>query len=160
MFYYFCHMKLSLRGEYALRALIALGESYEGDVVSMHAVSDEQEIPKRFLEQILNDLRAGGFVQSKRGIAGGYRLARPKNEITVAEVIRHMEGTLSPMSDLSQKRPKLNPQAGGAQLAIRAVMRDVRDVIVKVLSQVTIADLYDRARQLQSEAVNSPDYTI
>jgi Rrf2 family protein len=153
-------MKLSLRGEYALRGLIALGESYDAEVVPMQAISEQQEIPKRFLEQIFNDLKAGGFVESKRGIAGGYRLARSMKEITVAEVIRHMEGTLSPMSDLSQKRPKLNPQAGGAQLAIRAVMRDVRDVIVKVLDQVTIADLYERARELQSEAVNTPDYTI
>jgi Rrf2 family protein len=153
-------MKLSLRGEYALRALIALGESYEGEVISMLAVSGQQEIPKRFLEQIFNDLRAGGFVESKRGIAGGYRLARPMEEITLAEVIRHMEGTLAATSNLSQKLPKLNPQAGGAQLAIRAVMRDVRDAIVKVLDQVTIADLFNRSRQLQTEAVNTPDYTI
>jgi len=153
-------MKLSLRGEYALRALIALGESYDGAVISMLAVSGQQEIPKRFLEQIFNDLRAGGFVESKRGIAGGYRLARPMEEITVAEVMRHMEGTLASASNLSQKLPKLNPQAGGAQFAIRAVMRDVRDAIVKVLDQVTIADLLKRSRQLQSEAVNTADYTI
>lgn len=153
-------MKLSLRGEYALRALIALGESYDGAVISMLAVSGQQEIPKRFLEQIFNDLRAGGFVESKRGIAGGYRLARPMEEITVAEVIRHMEGTLAATSNLSQKLPKLNPQAGGAQLAIRAVMRDVRDAIVKVLDQVTIADLLKRSRQLQTQAVNNPDYAI
>lgn len=153
-------MKLSLRGEYALRALIALGESYDGAVISMLAVSGQQEIPKRFLEQIFNDLRAGGFVESKRGIAGGYRLARPMEEITVAEVIRHMEGTLAATSNLSQKLPKLNPQAGGAQLAVRAVMRDVRDAIVKVLDQVTIADLLKSSRQLQTQAVNNPDYAI
>lgn len=151
-------MKLSLRGEGALRALIALGESYDAEVVSMQMVSEQQEIPKRFLEQIFNDLRAGGFVESKRGIAGGYRLARPMDEITVAEVIRHIDGTLRPMP-AGGKKPKPNSQAAGAQMAIRAVMRDVRDVIVKVLSEVTIADLFERSQELQVQA-GVPDYTI
>ena len=151
-------MKLSLRGEYALRALIALGESYDGEVVSMQTVSEQQEISKRFLEQIFNDLRSGGFVESRRGIAGGYRLTRPMDEITVAEVIRHIDGTLRPMAEGSKKL-KPNTQAAGAQLAIRAVMRDVRDAVVKVLSEVTIADLYERSRILQVRT-GVPDYTI
>lgn len=151
-------MKLSLRGEYALRALIALGESYDGDVVSMQTVSEQQEISKRFLEQIFNDLRAGGFVESKRGIAGGYRLARPMEEITVAEVIRHIDGNLRPLSE-GGKKPKTNTRAAGAQMAIRAVMRDVRDAVVKALSEVTIATLFERSRKLQVQA-GVPDYTI
>lgn len=151
-------MKLSLRGECALRALIALGESYDGDVVSMQVVSEQQEISKRFLEQIFNDLKSGGFVESKRGIAGGYRLARPMDEITVAEVIRHIDGTLRPMPEGS-KKPKPNTQAAGAQMAIRAVMRDVRDAIVRVLSEITIADLFERSQKLQVQA-GIPDYTI
>ncbi|HWI58798.1 MAG TPA: Rrf2 family transcriptional regulator [Bacillota bacterium] len=155
-------MKLSLRGEYALRALIALGESYDGEVVPMQAVSQQQEVPKRFLEQILNDLRAGGFVESKRGIAGGYRLARPADGITLAQVIRHIEGTLTaPSPDLSRKPPKLNAEAGGAQLAIRAVMKDVREAILKVLDGVTLADLCEQAHQLRDQRLaTSPDYTI
>jgi Rrf2 family protein len=152
-------MKLSLRGEYALRALIALGESYDGEVVSMQVVAEQQEIPKRFLEQILNDLRAGGFVESKRGIAGGYRLARPKDEITVAEVIRHIEGALIPTTPLSQK-PKLNPVAAGSQLAIREVMKNMREAVVKVLGEVSIGDLLYKSRELQNETLNTPDYTI
>jgi Rrf2 family protein len=152
-------MRFSLRGEYALRALIALGESYEGEVVSMHTVSQQQEIPKRFLEQIFNDLRAGGFVESKRGIAGGYRLARPAEEIRLAEVIRHIEGTLTSISDFSKRRRGVSSRADGAQVAVRAVMRDVRNAVVSVLNDVTIADLYERARQFQGE-VAVPDYTI
>jgi Rrf2 family protein len=151
-------MKLSLRGEYALRALVALGESYDRDVVSMQRVSGQQEIPKRFLEQVFNDLRAGGFVESKRGIAGGYRLARPMEEITLAEVIRHIDGTLRTTSAAARK-PRLNTQAGGAQLAIRGVMRDVRDAVVQVLSKVTIADLFERAQMLQTGA-GASDYAI
>jgi len=140
--------------------LVALAESYDGEVISMQVVARQQEIPKRFLEQIFNDLRAGGFVESKRGIAGGYRLSRPMEEITLAEVVRHVEGTLAPMTDLSQKGSRLNPQAAGAQRAIRAVMRDVRDAMVKILDAVTLADLVRASRQFQSQPANATDYTI
>jgi Rrf2 family protein len=153
-------MKLSLRGEYALRALIALGESYEAEVVPMQTVSDRQAIPKRFLEQILNDLRAGGFVESKRGIAGGYRLAQPPQEITLAQVIRHIEGTLGPMASLSDKALRLRPEAGGSQLAIQNVIKQVRSAIVQVLGEVTLAELSHQARQFQNHLAESPDYAI
>jgi Rrf2 family protein len=153
-------MKLSLRGEYAMRALVGLGDSYDGDVVPMQVISDQQEIPKRFLEQILNELRAGGFVESKRGIAGGYRLAQPPEEITLAQVVRHIEGTLAPGTDSSHRRPGLNPEAGGAQLAIRGVMRDAYQAMVKVLNEVTVAELRNRARQLRAELASATDYAI
>ena len=76
------HMKLSVRGEYALRALIVLGLNYGKPVVPIQTISKQQNIPKRFLEQILNDLRSAGVPESKRGIKGGYRLARPPEKIT------------------------------------------------------------------------------
>lgn len=87
-------MKLSLRGEYALRALLVLGLNHGDHVVKIQAISDQQNIPKRFLEQILNDLRSAGVVESKRGVAGGYRLSKPPEEITLAFVIRHFEARL------------------------------------------------------------------
>jgi len=96
-------MKLSVRGEYALRALLVLGLRYDRTVVPIKTISEEQNIPKRFLEQILNDLKSAGVVQSRRGIAGGYRLARPPQEITLAEVVRHIEGALAPVSCVSEK---------------------------------------------------------
>ncbi|MFM7215557.1 MAG: RrF2 family transcriptional regulator, partial [Verrucomicrobiota bacterium] len=68
-------MKLSVRGKYALRALTVLGEHYGPGVVRIQAISDDQNIPKRFLEQILFDLKSAGVVESRRGVAGGYRLA-------------------------------------------------------------------------------------
>ncbi len=95
-------MKLSLRGEYALRALLVLGLNYGQEVVRIQAISDEQNIPKRFLEQILNDLKTAGLVRSKRGVSGGYRLARKPEEITLASVVRHVEGALAPVSCVSE----------------------------------------------------------
>ena len=83
-------MKLTVRGEYALRALVVLGLSYSADaVLRIQAISEQQNIPKRFLEQILNDLKSAGVVTSRRGVAGGYRIARPPHEVTLATVIRH-----------------------------------------------------------------------
>ena len=71
-------MKLSVRGEYALRAMQVLARDYQEDdsVVRIQEISEKQNIPKRFLEQILNDLKSAGVVQSKRGVAGGSRLKR------------------------------------------------------------------------------------
>jgi Rrf2 family cysteine metabolism transcriptional repressor len=90
-------MKLSLRGEYALRALLVLGLNYGEAVTRIGTISEQQNIPKRFLEQILNDLKSAGLVQSRRGISGGYRLARPPEQITLASVVRHIEGALAPV---------------------------------------------------------------
>jgi Rrf2 family protein len=81
---YLAQMRLSLKGEYALRALLVLGLNYGEGVVRIETVSRQQNIPKKFLEQILNDLKALGAVESRRGAAGGYRLARPPQNITLA----------------------------------------------------------------------------
>ena len=96
-------MKLSLRGEYALRALLVLGLNHDREVLRIQRISDEQKIPKRFLEQILNDLKSAGLVESKRGVTGGYRLARRPEDISLASVIRHIEGALAPVSCVSER---------------------------------------------------------
>src|SRR5690349_24748593 len=96
-------MKLSLRGEYALRALVVLGLNYGQSVVRIQTISEQQNIPKRFLEQILNDLKSAEIVESKRGVSGGYRLSRPPEEISLAQVVRHIEGALAPVSCVSEK---------------------------------------------------------
>lgn len=150
-------MKLSLRGEYALRALIELGEAKPGEIVPIHVISEQQQIPKRFLEQILNDLRAGGFVDSKRGIAGGYQLARPPQEIQLAQVIWHIEGNLTTPG--TEVGAKLKPGAFENQQAIMGIMKNVREAIVKVLNQLTLADLCEQARSLRQNS-NFTDYAI
>src|SRR3984893_3232861 len=96
-------MKLSVRGEYALRALLVLGLNYNQPVVRIQTISEQQNIPKRFLEQILNELKSAGVVESKRGIAGGYRLSKPPERVTLAEVIRHVEGALAPVGCVSER---------------------------------------------------------
>jgi len=155
-------MKLSVRGEYALRALIVLGLDYIEDdsVVRIQQISERQNIPKRFLEQILNDLKSGGVVESKRGVAGGYRLRRPPEKITLAEVIRYIEGPLAPVSCVSERFYEKCSCPNEEKCGIRSVMKEVRDAIVKILETVTVAQLCERVRSLQGVHANPLDYVI
>ena len=153
-------MKLSLRGEYALRALVVLGMNYSEAVVRIQTISEQQKIPKRFLEQILNDLKSARVVESKRGVAGGYRLSRPPEEITLAVIIRHLEGALAPVSCVSERFYEKCSCPDEARCAIRSVMKEVRDAVVKIVERVTLAELCERARKLQSEPVSLLDYVI
>jgi len=155
-------MKLSTRGEYALRALLVLGRDYQEDdsVVSIQEISRQQNIPKRFLEQILNDLKSARVVESKRGVAGGYRLSRSPEKITLAEVIRHVEGALAPVSCVSERFYEKCSCPDEARCAIRSVMKEARDAVVKVVERVTIAEMCERARQLQVEPMTGVDFVI
>ena len=155
-------MKLSTRGEYALRALLVLGRDYQEDdsVVRIQEISEKQNIPKRFLEQILNDLKSAHIVESKRGVAGGYRLSRPPEQITMADVIRHIEGALAPVSCVSERFYEKCSCPDEARCAIRSVMKEARDAVVKVVERVTVAELCERARQLQHEPLSPMDFVI
>lgn len=153
-------MKLSTRGEYALRALLVLGLNYGPQVVRIQTISADQNIPKRFLEQILNDLKSAGVVESRRGITGGYRLARRPEEITLAAVIRHIEGALAPVSCVSERFYEKCTCPDEARCGIRSIMRDVREAVVKIMEQVTVAELCERARRLKIEPVSALDFVI
>ena len=153
-------MKLSLRGEYALRALLVLGQNYGSGVVRIQTISEQQNIPQGFLAQILNDLKSGHFVESRRGVSGGYRLARPPSEITLAPIIRHIEGALAPVGCVSEKFYKPCSCPNEAHCAIRSVMIEVRSAILGVVENVSIADLCERSSHLQASSAEGMDYTI
>ena len=153
-------MKLSVRGEYALRALLVLGLNYDQEVTRIQAISEQQNIPKRFLEQILNDLKSAGVVRSKRGVSGGYRLARRPEDISLAVVIRHIEGALAPVSCVSERFYEKCSCPDESRCAIRSIMKEVRDAIVKIMEHTTVADLCERWRRLQTEPVNPFDFSI
>ena len=156
----FNNMKLSVRGEYAIRALLVLALNYGEEVVRIQDISKQQNIPKKFLEQILNDLKALGAVESKRGAAGGYRLARPPQNITLASVVRHVEGALAPVSCVSDRFYERCTCPDEARCAIREVMAEVREAVVKVMERVTLADLCERAQRLGSVAQATMEYAI
>jgi Rrf2 family protein len=153
-------MKLSLRGEYALRALLVLGLNFDQRVTKIQTIAEQQNIPKRFLEQILNDLKSGGFVSSRRGVAGGYRLARRPEEITLAAVVRHIEGALAPVSCVSERFYEKCSCPDEARCALRSAMKEIREAVVSVAERISLADLCQRWHKLQREPVPALDFVI
>ena len=143
-----------------MRALLVLGLNYDQPLVRIQSISDQQKIPKRFLEQILNDLKSAGFVQSRRGVAGGYRLAKRPEEITLAAVVRHIEGALAPVSCVSDRFYERCTCPDEARCPIRSVMQEVRKAVVGIMERVTVADLCERARRLESAPAETLDYVI
>lgn len=134
--------------------------NYGDSVVRIQTISAAQNIPKRFLEQILNDLKAAGVLESKRGIAGGYRLRRPPDQVTLAEIIRHIEGPLAPVGCVSEKFYERCSCPSEEKCGIRSIMREVREAIVKVLETVTVAQLCERVKDLQGVHDNPLEYVI
>ncbi|RZU25073.1 Rrf2 family transcriptional regulator [Streptomyces sp. BK239] len=130
-------MRISARADYAVRAVLELAVRQGGDPVKAEAVSEAQGIPHKFLEGILGDLRRGGIVESRRGGGGGYRLAREPGSITVADVIRAVDG---PIVSVRGERPTGLTYTGTAEpllplwIALRANVR-------KILEGVTVADI-------------------
>lgn len=153
-------MKLTQRGEYALRALVVLGMHYGRGVVRIQTIADQQRIPRRFLEQILNDLKSAGIAESRRGVAGGYQLTRPPEHIHLAAVVRHTDGMLAPVSCVSERFYKRCSCPDEALCGIRSVMKEVRDAISQILEKVTLAEVCERTRRLQGDHPNPSDYMI
>jgi Rrf2 family protein len=135
-------MKLSRKGEYALRAMTVLGLEYGGGPIQIQEIADRERIPKKFLEQILLELKRAGYVESTRGVGGGYRLIKPPEEVTVAQVVRTIDGPLAPLSCVSQLAHVKCPEQEGCGLY--RVMKDVRDAIADVLEGVSVADICER----------------
>ena len=129
-------MRVSAKADYALRAVIELAAAGDGPVKG-ERVAQAQEIPLKFLENILGDLRHAGIVRSQRGVEGGYWLARPAEEITVAEVVRAVEG---PIANVRGLGPEQVEYAGSAA-RLRDVWIAVRANLRAVLEHVTIADV-------------------
>jgi Rrf2 family protein len=147
--------QLSKRTQYSLRALYALARSYGQGPVLIARLSEEEAIPKKFLEQILLSLKSSGLVESKKGKGGGYTLVRPPDKITVADVIRLMEGPLAPLPCASETRfRKCDECVDIETCGTRIVMREVRDAISTILDATTLAmvcDKVDQARQTQDD---------
>jgi Rrf2 family protein len=130
-------VRLSAKADYALRAVAELAAAGSERPVKGEQIASAQEIPPKFLENIMLELRHAGLVRSQRGVEGGYWLARPPAEITLAEVIRAVEG---PLASVRGERPERLEYAGAAEplglvwIAVRANLR-------AILEAVTLADL-------------------
>ena len=132
-------MKLTSRSEYALLALVYLGRSGSEGYVSVETIALAQGIPPKFLEQILLALKRARYVRSSKGRRGGYRLAKPANLITLAEIIRLLDGALAPTQSVSVYFYESTPVEKEKNLV--RVFKELRDYIAKKLEQTTLADV-------------------
>lgn len=133
-------MRTTAKVDYAVRAAIALArvaDRDEDDRLKAHVLAAEEGIPPKFLESILADLKRSEVVASQRGAAGGYRLARPADTITVADVIRAVEG---PLADVRGERPEVIAYPEGLE-ALQRMWIAVRANLRAVLEHTTLADL-------------------
>lgn len=132
-------MQISARSDYALRALCMLAAAEDGAVVKAADVAEAQGMPRMFLDQILTDLRRGGIVESRRGPDGGHRLARPSYAITVADVVRTVDG---PLALVRGERPESLLYAGPAE-HLRDVWVAVRAALRQVLERTTLEQIVE-----------------
>jgi Rrf2 family protein len=130
-------MRVSAKADYAVRAMVELTAASEADPLKGEALADAQSIPMRFLENILAELRHHGLVHSRRGSEGGYWLGRPATEITIAEVIRAIEGALATV----RGEPPEELDYSGAAAPLQTVWVALRANIRQVLETVTLADV-------------------
>jgi Rrf2 family protein len=129
-------MRVSAKVDYALRAMAELAAAPPG-LMTAEQLASAQHIPPKFLESILSQLRSGGLVASQRGAVGGYQLARPAEEISIADVIRELEG---PIATVRGVRPD-ELEYEGAAAGLRDVWLELRRGMRDVLEQTTLADI-------------------
>ncbi len=136
-------MKLSKRGEYALRALIDLGIASElgWPMLQVSELAAKEKLPIKFLEQIFMQLKAAGYVKSRRGKFGGYSLARPMSRIKFGAVIRLIDGPLAPIRCVSTTSYARCSCPDEVHCGLRMLMFDVRNAISAILDRFTLADI-------------------
>ena len=132
-------MKLTRRSEYALLALIHLARAKGEGYVSVAAMAEAQGLPAKFLEQLLMALKRARLVKSQKGPHGGYRLARPAERISLAEVIRLLDGALAPTESVSTYFYEPTPVEREKRLL--RVFKEIRDQISARLEKTTLADV-------------------
>lgn len=130
-------MRISAKADYAVRAAIVLASTPDGDTVKAERVARAQGIPLNFLENILGELRHAGIVRSQRGADGGFRLAKPAEQITIADIIRAVEGPLATV----RGGPPEESSYPGAAAELPRVWIAVRKSLRAVVEHVTVADV-------------------
>src|SRR3954453_7272856 len=152
-------MKLTKRGEYALRALIDFGIAYElgRPLVKIGELVEKERLPVKFLEQILMQLREAGYIEAKRGKSGGDFLAKPPSEIRFGQVIRLIDGPLAPIACVSQTAYERCTCPDEDHCGLRMLMLDVRNAIAKILDRYVLGDVVDiTLRKMRRDKVPIP----
>ena len=142
-------MRMTAAGEYSCLALLAIAEN-GGEWCKRQQIVDRFNVPAAFLEQILRRLAAAGLIASRRGAGGGFRLARAASQISIAAVIRAMDGPLAPTRSVSPNFYQPSPVEASA--AFHALFRRVRDAVAEILEAETLEDIVAKERTIRRTA--------
>lgn len=149
------NMRLSKRGEYGLRAMIALAEPVEKNdapqMMQIKEISIQEQISPKFLEQILLTLKNAGLLHSKMGVGGGYYLARSAKEITLGQIFRVLDGPVAPIKCVSQMSYEPCGCPDEETCGLRLVMGDVRNAIADILDHTSLADVSKRQSSVRKK---------
>ena len=145
-------MKITFKGDYALKAVLDLAVHYEGGVVTIHEIAERIDAPIKFLEQVLLELKKGGFVESRRGKVGGYLLAKAPDKIKVGDVVRFIDGPIEPIACA-----KAGYQDCGDfyKCVFKNIWENVYQATSAVIDNVTFEDLALKVNQNQQNLVYS-----
>lgn len=143
---------LSKKTKYAIKALVALGKNMNQPPMQISKIAEEEHIPKKFLEQILLDLRNAGFLYSKKGAGGGYSLNKKPEDIYLVQILRLTDGPVAmlPCASLNFYH-KCDECTDEVTCGIRSAFIDVRDATLKILGETSIADIISREDKLKLE---------
>ena len=140
-------MKITKKGEYGLRAVLALAAVYEeSQTLNLRQIAKLERIPHKFLEQIMILLRKADLVISTKGKAGGYSLSRPPEKITIGEAIRSIEGPLAPLDTAAEIKRRI--QTDDRHPGFYCVLLDVRNAVAEILDKKTLAEVCEKSQQI------------
>lgn len=148
-------IKISKKCQYALKAVLELARHNNGRAIKTHEIANSQKISQRFIEIILNELKHGGFVESRRGNEGGYLLVRDPTALTVREVIEYIQGAISVAPDAL--KDNVNAAFFGNE-ALKELWQEVNTAISEVFGNKTFADLVDSEMAKRENSI--PNYSI
>lgn len=149
-------MKISFKGDYALKTILDLALHYQQGLAQISDIAKRQDIPLKYLEQILLVLKGAGYVRSKRGPEGGYSLAKLPQEIALGEIIRLMEGPTSPVTCVSSSgysKCKDEPKC-----PFRGIWLEIKENINKIVDNTTFEDIIKRVEEMKGKT--AADYSI
>lgn len=146
-------MKITYKGDYALKAVLDLAIRYDRELITSHDLAKRIDAPVKFLEQVLLDLKKGGFVESRRGKVGGYLLARSPEQISVGEIIRFIEGPTEPISCARQGYSECTDIY---KCVFRKIWQDVAKATSDIIDNITFEQLVSQVSSKQQV----PAYSI
>jgi Rrf2 family protein len=146
-------MKLSSKSDYALRALLTLCDRFGEGPVSIRELAEKNDVPQRFLEQIMLDMKKLGWVSSVAGRIGGFQLAKRPEEITMGQVVRHFDGVLAPIACVSSTHYESCSQESHCRF--RRVLLEIRNYTSRLMDQATLAKVMRGAPVAREEVFSN-----